>query len=419
LGAGGLIASAADAGLQIDVVVASAGEASHPTSSTTSQAELAQVRGQEVRAAVTRLAPTATIHLLGLPDGALSERREELRRLIEGIAGDRADPSAEVADPQHVVVMAAPWSADGHPDHDAVGAVVAELARDLGVTMLHYPIWVWHWAQLDDPRVPWAAVRTLPLSEDALRRKESAMALHRSQTEPLSAAAGDEAVLPEHVLAHFRRDEEVFIVAERAPGRSLGRGYFEDFYATQGEDPWGFETRWYERRKRALTMASLPRERFARAFEPGCSTGHLTIELAHRCDEVLAMDVADAAVQRARQRCAELPWVTVVPGSVPGDWPAGRFDLVLLSEVGYYSAGNDLDELVRRAGDALTDDGVLVACHWRHEVADYPVGGDVVHRALRQHSRLSLLATHEEEDFLLDVLVTTPGSVARAEGLLT
>lgn len=198
---------------------------------------------------------------------------------------------------------------------------------------------------------------------------------------------------------------------------SLPPGYFEELYSAD-DDPWRFADRWYERRKRALTLAVLPRARFRRAVEPGCSIGLLTRDLAQRCDEVLASDVSARAVALARERTADLPGVRVEQASVPAQWPPGRFDLVVLSEVGYYCAGSDLTALAAAAAGCLSDDGVLVACHWRHPVADYPVDGDAVHAVLRAQPGLAVLAHHLEEDFVLDVLVRAPAtSVATVEGL--
>ena len=75
--------------------------------------------------------------------------------------------------------------------------------------------------------------------------------------------------------------------------------------------------------------------------------------------------------------------------------------------------------LIARTVDSLAADGVVVACHWRHPAPGYPLTGDQVQAALVDESGLSLTATHQEEDFRLDVL-TAPGmpSVARWEGLL-
>ena len=58
-------------------------------------------------------------------------------------------------------------------------------------------------------------------------------------------------------------------------------------------------------------MASLPQERYARAFEPGCSIGMLTAELAGRCDAVLAGDPSRAAVAAAQATTAGYPNVSV------------------------------------------------------------------------------------------------------------
>lgn len=67
-------------------------------------------------------------------------------------------------------------------------------------------------------------------------------------------------------------------------------------------DPWDFTHPWCEERKRALTLAILPRRHFHRVFEPGCSIGNLTTLLVDRCDEIIASDLVDTAVNYARAR---------------------------------------------------------------------------------------------------------------------
>jgi hypothetical protein len=87
-----------------------------------------------------------------------------------------------------------------------------------------------------------------------------------------------------------------------------------------------------------------------------------------------------------------------------------------MSEMGYYLDPTALRDLVRRMRLALGDDGVLVACHWRHAVADYPLTGDAVHEALLE-SGLARTVRHVEADFLLEVFQVDPRSVARRGGL--
>ena len=194
---------------------------------------------------------------------------------------------------------------------------------------------------------------------------------------------------------------------------SLGPDYFDRVYSG-AEDPWGFATRWYEQRKYALLLAALPAASYASALEIGCSVGVLTAQLAKRCTSLLALDASRAALETASARVP--PSVELRLATVPEDWPAGSYDLVVLSEVGYYLDRSDLGRLLDLVERDLSPGGTVLACHWRHPVPDYPLTGDEVHAALGRWPRLARI---EEEDFLLDVLV--PGgapSVARREGLV-
>ena len=133
-----------------------------------------------------------------------------------------------------------------------------------------------------------------------------------------------------------------------------------------------------------------------------------------RCDRVVAWDGSARAVTLARTRLAEVGNVTVDQGRIPTEWPDGPFDLLMVSEVGYYC--RDLDLLARRVLDSLSGDGVLLACHWRHPAPDHPHRAESVHAALG--AGLHRLAGHVEDDFLLDVWGRDPRSVARREGIL-
>ena len=201
---------------------------------------------------------------------------------------------------------------------------------------------------------------------------------------------------------------------------TLGAGYFDAMYEA-APDPWGFEDRWYEQRKYAISLAQLPDRRYRRAFEPGCSIGVLTAMLAGRCDRLLSWDVAAGAVQAAARRTRDLPNVRVERRQIPREWPEGRFDLIVFSEILYYLGDRDLEQVLDYGVHALEPGGTLLAVHWRHPVADYPRSGDDVHRALAARAGLARLVSHQEEDFLAEVYRRAdgrPASVARAAGLV-
>ncbi len=101
---------------------------------------------------------------------------------------------------------------------------------------------------------------------------------------------------------------------------TLPPAYFDAMYQAAA-DPWGFEDRWYEQRKYAVSLALLPAVRYRSAFEPGCSIGVLTRMLAGRCAALLSCDVAATAVRAAARRTADLPHVRVEQRDLPRGWP--------------------------------------------------------------------------------------------------
>lgn len=197
--------------------------------------------------------------------------------------------------------------------------------------------------------------------------------------------------------------------------RTPDLSYFDALYAAS-DDPWSMQARWYEQRKRALVMASLPRQRHARVFEPGCGAGHLTLLLAQRCERLLATDFSADAVLLARQRLQHAAHVEVQQRHAPREWPAERFDLVVLSEFAFYLDDAELALLQQRSLAALDEDGVLLACHWRRPFAERTQDSDAIHGWFDRASGLTRLSHHEEADFLLDVWGRRPLSVAQREG---
>jgi SAM-dependent methyltransferase len=198
----------------------------------------------------------------------------------------------------------------------------------------------------------------------------------------------------------------------------LEPAYFDQMYAAS-DDPWGFTVRWYEKRKYALTLAMLPQERYDDAFEPGCSIGVMTGQLAQRCTRLLACDVAGAAVKAAAARTAGQRGVRVKQCTLPSDWPDGDFDLIVFSEFLYYFGGADLQHVLDLAGAALRPGGTLIAVHWRHPVPEYPRTGDNVHEVLAGQNWLSRLAEHSEPDFIAEAYLKGPlVSVAETAGMV-
>ena len=383
LGAGGLIAECVRRGIPASIVIVTDGGAS-------GESGIVGRRAAEARAAARQLG--ARVTLLGLPDGGVLERRDDVRAAL----------APHVTNTSEHALVVAPWRSDGHRDHRVVGEVAAELvaARAVSPRFVEYPIWLWHWGNPMSEDVPWDDLFGLRIPAD---RKASALAEYRSQT------SGADPMLRPDFLANFAGSTEYF-VEQRS---SLGGEYFDDLYGRR-DDPWGFATRWYEQRKRALTLAILPDEHYDTALEIGCSIGVLTEGLVTRTTDLLAVDVSQAAVDRARQRLG--PLARIERMDVADTIPDGPFDLIVLSEVGYYFDRQTLSGVLERIAAVLTPGGTLVACHWRHHVADYPLDGDTVHETIRDLG-LNRIAMHFEKDFVLEAFSSDERSVAERTGL--
>jgi SAM-dependent methyltransferase len=191
------------------------------------------------------------------------------------------------------------------------------------------------------------------------------------------------------------------------PEASVSQEHFENLYLAK-DDPWDLATKWHDERKYAVTVASLPRPRYRRCYEPGCSIGLLTRMLAPRCDEILAVDSVRAAVDQARAAVHEFPHVRLRRAILPAGLPDATFDLIVVGDLLYYLSAGDLAVLLDGLIERLEPDGDIVAVHFRDRQHGGNYDGFNVHAALVQRPELERRVHHEDEWFLLDVLRRLP-----------
>lgn len=191
-----------------------------------------------------------------------------------------------------------------------------------------------------------------------------------------------------------------------AAAGSLSPAYFDSVYSNSA-DPWNFEKSEYEAAKYADTLACLPQPRFATALEVGCSIGVLTQRLALRCDALLSVDVSERALARARERCRDSASVRFERLQIPREMPDGDFNLVLISEVGYYWQRDELERAATLLAGRQQAGDTLVLVHLTESVPDYPLTGDQVHEAWLARPEWRLSRSERRERYRLDVLERT------------
>ncbi|MFT4173029.1 MAG: PIG-L family deacetylase [Rhodocyclaceae bacterium] len=192
LGMGGLMMQAQARGRAMLLVAVTDGTASHPDSRLWHPARLAAVRPRETLHALRELGVSPRILRAQLPDGAVGEHRDALRRMLDAVLRD-----------SDVVVTT--WQHDGHPDHEAVGAVCAAAAHRCGARSVEVPIWGCR-------RLAHHTGRPvhLPLDSALLARKRRAVRAFVSQL-MRDATTGQAPILPAAAFHYWLRPFEVYL----------------------------------------------------------------------------------------------------------------------------------------------------------------------------------------------------------------
>lgn len=409
LGTQALLAHARGWDATVSVLLFTAGEGSHPHSPTHTRDQLKNRRLDEFDTALSALNTAVTSRVLDLPDGELSEHAD---RVLDEIM-------AEIAEVSGPVTIVSPYSADGHGDHEALGAAALEAGRRARSLVLEYPIWYWHWASPEDPR--WRAWRFLP-DPDGLDR-QAVLDCYRSQILPLSDRAGDEAILGADQLKHHSRGGDTFAVTdfsdpdqtdsdttragEESNDATTASAVFDGVH-TDSADPWSVRDSDYEIAKRNTLLSHLPQRHYSHILEIGCSIGALSHELAQRSQQVTAVDASREALRSAERLHPSDPTVLrYVHATVPFDWPEGRFDCVVLSETGFYLSRPQLLRTLERIDASTTRSFVFVLCHWRGEIRDWPLDAEEVHSLCLSFWPDPRVEFHTEAEYRLDIITVT------------
>ncbi len=409
LGCGGLISQLAHANVPITIALLTDGVRSHRGSSLSPPDKLRTLRENELRNALAVLGATeADVMLFQEPDGFLkdSDQMTITNQLIAAVyAGD-------------IRTVFVTWAADPHPDHQAAAMIASRLvAINPKLDLYAYPIWgLTLGSKMIDPDEQARAVR---LDVGAQQHaKLAAIFAHASQTTNLIDDCPEPFQLSSDDISLFCGPYETFILMQKGVGPShavngsVPLDHFEALYA-RTPDPWGYETKAYEQEKYRRTLTLLPRERYARGLELGCSIGVLTALLAMRCDELVGVDGVPTAVEAARRRLRDKSHVHIVQGQLPSEMPLGTFDLIVLSEVLYFFVDEDLAIIAEFVIKRLRAGGTCILVNFRGDTESPQTGDDAANFMIeRCAATMPITARFRHENYRIDVLVRADGAIA-------
>ncbi|MFV8226479.1 bifunctional PIG-L family deacetylase/class I SAM-dependent methyltransferase [Christiangramia aquimixticola] len=396
LACGGLIAYLTSQGAKVSILFMTNGEASHPNSKNYPPQLLGDLRKKEALKACEILGVAKSeVIFLNAGDGKLFSFVEE----GAAVYGKLKD----ILEKTHFDTLFVPWRRDHHIDHIATNKIIRKAAQGLDLIIAEYPVWLWKKGSQEDWPVPDEILPFRLNIEGVKPKKMEAIYSHRSQLTNLIDDDPDGFVFTEDLLKPFLDDNEYyFFPQEEKP--PVKKEYFDELFS-KDNDPWNFETSRYEQKKYQKTLDALPERDYKNALEIGCANGVFTNLLAERCNQVLALEhnanALDAARKRAgdRQNCRFLKW------DISKGLPEENFDLVVLSEVGYYFKKDQLLEIYRDIEEALLPGGIFIMVHWTSYVREYPLTGLQVHELFENEysKKFKKLNAHREE--LYDLVV--------------
>jgi cyclopropane fatty-acyl-phospholipid synthase-like methyltransferase len=185
---------------------------------------------------------------------------------------------------------------------------------------------------------------------------------------------------------------------------SCDRAHFDALY-TADPDPWRFRTSNYERMKYAATVAVIDDRRYEAGLEIGCSIGMLSVRLAPLCARFLGLDISERPLPAARAICATFPAARFDCMKVPTEWPDGRFDLIILSEVLYFLSAADIAATAERVRGSLLPDGRVLLVNWLG-AAERPQPGDSAAERFLAATALLIEKQSRQALYRIDLLAT-------------
>lgn len=123
---------------------------------------------------------------------------------------------------------------------------------------------------------------------------------------------------------------------DRAATGDEARAFFDRLWATS--DPWKLDSSELDQRRYARQLELLAGRRYDRALEIGCAAGSFTRQLAPLCSELVAIDISEHAIARAREAGDGAEGVEFrIANVMELDFEReGSWDLVVLAETSYY-----------------------------------------------------------------------------------
>jgi predicted TPR repeat methyltransferase len=151
--------------------------------------------------------------------------------------------------------------------------------------------------------------------------------------------------------------------------------FFEDIW--KSGDNWRIESDEFEQAKCLRLLQLLRHSRYTRALEIGCGAGHFTRMLSRGADFTTAIDIAPAAIARAKTLNGNASNIEFQVGNIMDhDFRADRpWDLIVMNETIYYLGWLypffDVAWMAHELFNAMASGGTFLMSNTYGDISDY------------------------------------------------
>ena len=154
-------------------------------------------------------------------------------------------------------------------------------------------------------------------------------------------------------------------------GYGVSADVFHDRYAQTEKDAWGYLGSSTHEQRCRIILELLPHVTSGTALEVGCAEGFITKSLARRFDRVIACDLSDIAIDRARTHCGDSANIEFNVQDIRHGIPAHNVHVCLVSDVLYYLSPREISVFANQLASRMNSTGKLVfANEWSNGYHD-------------------------------------------------
>lgn len=187
----------------------------------------------------------------------------------------------------------------------------------------------------------------------------------------------------------------IWKLARLLAGKGCTAADFDPVYGAAADDAWNYSKNPFEKARFDIVTRTLSDVPTTKVLEVGCAEGHLTRRMAGHASDLLACDIVNEAIDRARTNCRDLRNVRFLRMDVRTGWPGEMFDLLVYSDVLYFFSKKEVRQVIGDSARYVNDGGHLLFANEWHSRYRWFTHPSFIMEQLHESEHWKCISTHD------------------------